>query len=374
MTTTFTRLMENNLAEVITASADYSSQQASFPFSNAINRFRSKQWKASGRFELTSTNNLIYINDGTDKTITLTTGDYTTPALMATHIQTKLNASSSNWTVSYDSSSTFKFTIAHTGSATLRLSQTTNSAWDTLGYTTTLDLVGTSFIANEQRNHTSEGVIFDLGYAGEVTFFAAIGTLDETFSISDSATIKLYANNVLDWSSPPLDVTLSRSNTGIYKFLDLTITDTNYRFWKLDIVDKFNPLGPSECVVISHVYLGDHVELSHNISKGFRKKIIDPSIKSESENGALYFDSKTKYCQFENCNFGYLDKDDITTIEEIFYRIGRSNPLYISIDPSLIISNSTEELTKYVVFDSEPSFDHVIRDLYNYNVSFRELV
>ena len=58
------RFCDNNLAELISASIDYSSQLTAFPFSNAINKFRSKTWKPSGNFTIDSTNKYLYINDG----------------------------------------------------------------------------------------------------------------------------------------------------------------------------------------------------------------------------------------------------------------------------------------------------------------------
>ena len=42
------RFSENNFAETISASVTKSSELTSFPFSNAINKFRSKVWKTQG--------------------------------------------------------------------------------------------------------------------------------------------------------------------------------------------------------------------------------------------------------------------------------------------------------------------------------------
>ena len=118
------RFMNNNFLE---RSFTFSSEQASFPGSNLVNTSRSGVWKPAGNFEVKSTNKNIYINDGADKTVTLTEGSYTY-ATLAAHIQTRLNAASSNWTCTYDNVLTFKFTITRSsGTKVLRKSQTTNA-------------------------------------------------------------------------------------------------------------------------------------------------------------------------------------------------------------------------------------------------------
>lgn len=368
------RFCDNNFAELITSQIDYSSQLASFPFSNAINKFRSKVWKPSGCFVITTSNSKLYINDGTDKTVTLTAAKYTTPALLASHIQTKLNAASSNWTVTYNSiAGTYRFKISNTGSVSLRFSQTTDAVWNTIGYTYSTDQTGTDFTANEQRNHTSEYAIFDMGYQAQMLFFAVIGPLQSEFPISSSATIKLYANNLNEWSAPPFELNLTRLDGGIFQFMD-AIADTRYRYWKFEIVDKLNPLGP-EGLSIGHIFIGDYITLTtRNTNRGFTKSQIDPAQVFESENGALYFDEKTKYTNFDSMAMSYLDKNDKDTMEGLFRRLGKTTPLYVSIDPTKEITNDIDELTKYVVFNESPKFQHIIYDKFTMSLSFREVL
>jgi len=369
------RFMQNNFAELITSSITFSSELASFPGSNSINRFRSRVWKPSGYFKVTAaTDDKLYINDGTDKTVTITAGEYTTPALLATQIQADLNAASANWTVSYDSAgSTYKFTISNSGSVTLRYSQATEAIWDKLGYVGSADTTGTSFEADQQRNHDEEFAIFDLGYNASMTFFAAIGPLNEVFSISSSATIQLIANNLNDFeNSPPLTVTLSRSNGGLLEFMD-TLADTGYRFWKFKIVDKFNPTGP-DGLSIGHVYLGDYTTISNrNINSGFSKQQFDPSVTSISESGALFFDSKTKYAKFGNMSVRYLEQADKDTLESMYQVLGKITPFYVSFDPTLGTTLTLDELTRYCVFEEAPIFTHVKASVYSMSLKFREV-
>lgn len=368
------RFMENNFAELISASITKSSELTAFPFSNAINKFRSLVWKPSGLFEITSSNCTLYINDGTNKTVTITTGNYTTPDLLAAEIQTKLNASSANWTVQYDTlTGDYRFKISNTGSVTLRLSQTSNAIWNTIGYTTSADIVSTSFFATEQRNHTSEYCIFDMGYSAEILFFSVISPLDEVFSISNSATITLEASNLNQWSSPPLSITLTRNDFGIYQFLD-HITDTKYRFWRFKIVDKYNPRGP-EGISIGHIYIGDYITLdSRSVKKEFSKKVVDNSEQVQSENGTLYFNRKPKYTSFSSLVIPYIPRSDKDTLEQMFFNLGKTTPFFISLDPTLMISDELSEFTKYVVFTEEPNFQHVFSDKFDMTLQLKELL
>lgn len=365
--------MDNNFAELTGGQISYSSQLSAFPFTNSINKFRSRVWKPSGFFEITTgVNDKIYINDGSNKTATLS-GTFTTPALFAAHVQTQLNAVSSAWTVSYDSAGeTYLFTIAHTGSATLRLSVATQAAWDILGFTTTSDLVGTSFVADQQRNHTSERVTFDLGYNAEITFFSVIGPLDEIFSVSDSATVRLMGNNLNEWDAPPLTINLTPTDAGIFHFLQEE--DTGYRFWRLEVIDRQNPAGP-EGLSFGYIYLGDFTTLSQrNVRSGFEVVVNDPSETLVSESGALHFDRKTKYTKISSVSIDFMNRTDKDALASLFKRFGTTTPFFVSLDPTLSITSSFDELTKYVVFDGEPKFSHIKNDVFSLSLNFREVL
>lgn len=366
------RFGENNFAELITSQITYSSQLTSFPFSNAINKFRSRTWKPSGHFLIDSTNKEIYINDGADKTVSLTESAYTTPDLLATEIQTKLNASSANWTVTY-LTGTYSFKIENTGSVTLRLATTTNAIWDTIGFTTSSNLTGTIFTADQQRNHTSEYAIFDLGYNAEITLFSLLGPLNEAFNITNMATVTLSGSNLDQWTAPPFSIALVPDSKGIYKFLDDQV-DTSYRFWRLDIIDKLNPAGP-EGFSIGVIYLGDYLTLTNrNIGGGFGQVDVDPSEVATSESGVLHFDLKTKYRVTDGATISYLDRDDKDKLRLMFEQLGKTTPFLISLDPTLCLSDELSELTQYVVFNAEPKLRHIFNDVFSMSLSVREVV
>jgi hypothetical protein len=372
--------MENNLAELTTGQITVSSELASFPFTNAISKFRSRVWKPSGRFTIDSTNKNIYINDGSDKTAVLTEGEYTTPELLATEIQTQLNSVSSNWTVTYlRSAGKYKFNLANTGSVTLRLLTTTNAAWETLGYELAFNPTDTNFEAQFQRNHwPNETVTFDLGYNAPITFFALIGPLNEVFSVSTSATIELLGSNLNQWDSPPFSVTIDHNDLGAFKFLDDLIGDdglsTAYRFWRVVITDVGNVGGPNG-ISIGNIYLGDYLTLDNrNIKSGFERNDIDPSRVDQSESGVLHFDTRTKYRTINGASFDVLPKADKDTLTTLFNKLGTTTPFYISIDPLACTTDTINELTFYCVFNESPSFTHIINETYSMSFSVREVL
>lgn len=367
------RFMDNNYHEDTSITITKSSELSGFPLSNSKDTARFRQHKFAGNFTIDATNNRIYIDEGGGQIPgTLVSGNYT-PATLAAEIQTRLNAIGANaWTCTYNTS-TYSFEITASPSSTLLLSNQTNAVWDTIGFITTTDKTGTSFSADEQRNHTSEWIQWDLGVAQPVNFFAMIGKLSETFTISSQATITLEGNNINDFSAAPLSRTLTRSDLGVYEFLD-DLTDTTYRYWRLTIVDKFNLLGP-EGIAISHLYLGDYTTLSkYNVATGFNKAYVDPSQVAVSESGAEYFNERQKYLEFSNLNIQYTQASDRRELEQLFYDKGISTAFYICFDPTLKCSEGLEELTKFVRFREQPTFSHVLADTYALSFNIKEIV
>jgi hypothetical protein len=327
-----TRFLHNNLAAADGSVVTASSALSTFGVANAFNAFRFKRWIAAGCFIVTASNKTIYINDGTDKTVTLTEGSYTYTTL-ASHVQTKLNASSSSWTCSYATTggNAFRFRIGRSaGTAILRYSQTTNAAWSMLGYTGTIDAsVGTGTNADEVRCHTSETVTIDYGAAKQTRAFAMIGPAGELFCLPDTATLTLKASNSNTSTAPwgasyDLAWTITPEDDGAWKMLDDEAeTDTTYRYWQIEYADQTNPLGP-ESFEICQIFLGDYITpLSRNLNNGIERELIDPSVFGESENGTLFFRRRTKYWSYAGMAFQYVNGDDRAELERLFSELGR---------------------------------------------------
>jgi len=369
------RFCQNNLASAAAATVSVSSSKTGFPSSYAFDSFRFRRWITTGCFRVTSSNKTLYINDGSNKTVTLTEGTYATGALLAAHIQTQLNASSTNWTVTY-STSTYKFTVGRSsGTATLRFTQTTNAAWDMLGYLGVVDTsVGTGTAADAVRTHTSERMQIDLGSSQPCTAFLMIGPAGEDFSIPVGATVTLKADDLaanLD-SSPALSLTLTPEATGIFKFLDDQASYT-YRHWRIDWIDRTNPNGPE--YQICQVYLGDYVTFTaRNLNLGFERQRVDPSKVFKSQSGVPYWSRRTKFWSFKNLNVDWLEGDNRTELERILDELGTTTPFFIALDPTAAVSDSVGEFTKYVTFDEVPPLKHLRYTYHGVSLSVSEVV
>jgi len=345
-----------------------SSELANFPATYAVNTSRTKPWKPSGHFEITTSNRSVYINDGVDRQVDISVGDYDTPDDLATEIQTELNNVSSGWTITY-SSTTYKFTFSRSTSATLRFSETTNAIWDDIGFTGSTNQTGSSFVADEERIHTSEYVLVDAAGAVEATFIGIIADREEIFCLPDSASVTLYANNVNDFTSPPFSETLSVSSRGAFKHMT---GGDYYRYWKVEIIDRRNILGPTG-LTFGFIYIGTHSTLINtNIAKGFSKEIKDSSISMTSEAGQKFTDIRSQFESFNNMAIQLADNTDRKTVEQLFTEYGVHTPFFVSFDPGLVLDSDAAEYTRYVYFGRDPTVSHAFLEYNNMSLVFTE--
>jgi hypothetical protein len=306
------------------------------------------------------------MNDGTNKTATITSGEYLTPASLAQEITTQLNSVSSDWTCSYLSN--YLFNIEHASTASLIFSSATSAAWDTLGYEQTVDSSATSFEADDVRIHTSETLDFDFTTAIDGNFFALISPMGEDFALSETGTIRVLANNIpIIGTGDQIDELIDRTDAGAFAFLT-----GGYRYWRVIITDRNNPNGP--LMRFSNVYVGPYIEVTdRNISTGFAQKIIDSSNKIECESGSSLYNSKVKYDTFNNCEMQFLTKANRDTLYKMFKRIGNSHAIYISVDPDLAVSSTLDALTTYCRIIGDVNFSHQIRDYFNLSFAIEEV-
>ena len=345
------RFMNNNF--VTTGNLSSSSTQTNFPRANAVDDRRSKVAKTQGNFEITSSNTNLFINDGAPKTVAITVGLYNFAEEMASRIETDLNAASSGWTVTYDIDTTFKFTIVNSGSVTLVLSSTSNSIWDTIDCTGTTDRTGTSFLADEQRNHSYERYVVDLLTPQEVTFFAVIGPLDEVFTLSDEGTAKLMGNNVDLWDSPNYEQTLTNDPRGLMRFTEDDTDFGAHRYWAFEFEDRRNPIGP-EGFKLGHLYFGTYDTItSSNIARGFSKAQRDPTPAQTSESGVRFFDTRSKFESYSGLEIQNISLTDMKVVEQIYNDQGLSAPFFLSLDPALALTDVLSDETRYVTFDRD---------------------
>jgi hypothetical protein len=241
-----------------------------------------------------------------------------------------------------------------------------------LGFTGTSDVAGTTWVADEQRNHTAERYVWDFGVSMTPGFIGVIGPLSESFTVSDSATVTLKFNNMPDlWDAPDLSVTLVRTDDGIFDFLDSN-TDITYRYACLEIVDRLNPFGPTG-LKIGRIYLGDYVTFTtSNVAKGMDKSTIDNTEVSKTLSGVNYYNTRTKLRSYSSNEIQNPSAAERRIFEQMFEDLGIATSLFVSFDPYQNISTTTNEMSFYCNFTAAPKLTHVIRDYFNINFSVEE--
>jgi len=374
------RFMANNLASLNVNAFTFSSELTGFEATNAFNNFRSSLWKTGGFFRVTAgVDDKLYFTLSGAKIATIAAADYTTPSSLATAIETAMNAVSSGFTVSYDQAGgSFKFTISNGSSFTLSLSIQTTPIWTKIGFTGVIDLVGTTIEAQEQRAHdpvTGEFITLDFGGILPVIFIGIISDVAQAFGISSTAVVTLEGNNINDFTSPPFSKVLEVTEAGILEF-NITDPQATFRFWRLRFLDTSNSAqGPN--LEFGNIYMGDFQTLTGaNIQSGFIDTLDDPSKRSESEGGVLFFDKRTKFSRFSNLAIRFMLKDDKDIIKDVFRTVGTTEPFYIALDPLDTFSSTEDsrEFTKFVIFDTEPRFTSQGSCFFSTVLNLREVV
>jgi hypothetical protein len=339
---------------------------SSYPIANIYDTRRGVYGSFRGNFIVTTGENNLYINDGTDKTITLTSAEYTGTTLAA-HIQTQLNASSSNWTCTY-SATTYKFTIDRSsGTKIIRLSVLTDAVWDMIGFTAATDTAA-PYTSDAARIHHYEYLTIDLGINQEIGFVGLIGPINEKLGLSGTADVRIQGNNLNTWAAPATDVPLTIGGTGAFAF-----PDTSHRYWRLLVKDRGNPGGPA-ALKISYLSISTAVKFAvTSIANGFSVQYLDNSTVLVSENGTKYFDTRPKIWTLGG-EIQIVYSDERRDLEQFFYDSGISQPFFVSIDPGLLVFEGHSEATKFVRFTDTPSLTHVIRDYFTASIAMEEVV
>lgn len=340
----------------------FSSETSGFEFSNAFNDFRSIVWKPAGNFEIGPNNKKIYFNDGVSRTATLDEGSYTGDTL-ATEIALQMNVVGSGWACVYNSD--FEFKISNPGGFTMNYSNGTNAIWDTIGHDYGYDKTETTFNELAIRRHTSEWFELD---SGASLFLGAIGSISELgdqFNLSNTAQIKIQANNVPLWDSPPVDQVIARRDSGAFAYIE-----DSYRYHRFSFVDREN----TQEISIGYMYLGSYsTTTTTNVASGFSRTKADPSRVQTSEFGARFFEEKTKFNQLSGMSYDVLLPEDRRVLEDLYSAKGVSRPFFLDIDPVAAVSEQ-DEFLYFVRFDSAPTFTNLFRDKWTTSLSFREVI
>ncbi len=363
------RFMAENLLTTGVTAITSSAINPIFPIVNLTSNFRGRPVKFAGSFVIDSTNNKLYINDGSDKTATVASATYASRTALNTAMQTALNAVSSNFTVSWNTTLQ-SFVISKTANFVLKLSTATNSIATTIGFTGSSDLSGDdSYTADRKRFHWPyEYVKIDYGYSPDIGFLGLISDSRYIFSLTETATVKIQANSIDDFSAPPVNITLTVSDLGIFRFFD--DDDYNYRYWRLLITDN----DSTDDATIGYMYLGEFHRFGEEELTGINKRYNsqgasnysdDTSEKSISESGQVYALEKQNQKFYEGIEIQMINPEGRDFLYDIWSRFKTVKPFFIAIDPKLEISNNLYDYTFFCNFLDRPKFTHQSGDRFN---------
>lgn len=310
-----------------------SSEDPLFPASNIQKHTRSKTWRSTGFFRVTSANNKIDFKEanlGPELTATIAPGNYSITNLEA-EIENQMNAvGASNYTVDY-SAQTGLWTITSDGAYFDLLFATGTNIANTfrgvIGFNAVDETGALAYEGGLIAIHTEEFVLFDLAVTSPVDSFAMFFDPMSGIKFSDSAVIRLQASQTNVWTAPPVDIALTIDS----RYLACShffSTTQNYRYWRLKIVD---PQNPYLYVEVSKVSLALATLMGQGPEIGFKSSVDDLSKKSTTPYGNDYFDVYPMRKRME-FTFAFLDNTNVSELERIYLQMGNVIPFVVSLD------------------------------------------
>ena len=357
---------DSDLVNAITTS----SENSTYPVTNSY-RFqrRGKVFRFNGNVTVTSSNNQIYFNDGSNQTATLTSGDYIMSTTFLVEIKAALEAASvDTFTVTYTNS---KITIASSGGTfQLLLTSANFTAEDILGFDNSADLTGAlTYTSDNVVIHSQEWIEIDFGVPINPEAFILIGKRNETIKISPSANIKLQGNTTSNWGSPEYDQALTWGENVIYISNSDGLHTQPLRFWRFYIEDSKNAFGYIE---LSNIFLGNGFVPARGCPQfGLKNNLTDQSVTVYSDSGISLSDVRpqTQQIDFEFKFMTIVDNEELQFIFDVY---GTARPFFIILDENEVFSTNSGDWVKYVKFVREPSISIDSPANFSSSISIRE--
>ena len=266
------KFMWNNIWKLGTVTA--SSQESYLLAGNTQNRTVAKPWRsnysgAGGRFEITTSNQKLYFNEGAgDLTATLTVGIYTQYALM-TEIKTQMETAGANtYTITR---AAYKFVIGSDSAMILKGTTTTNAIWSTIGFDESDTSSLNSHTADEIRIHTEEYITCNIATAQS---FSSVFLMGCNISTTGIVTMEGSAD---DFATVGFSIGLDKSGINYAK---IATSSSSFKDVRIKVVDIDNPLG---YIQIGVVGIGDMFEPEWGFNPKYSDDLRDPSYINESE-------------------------------------------------------------------------------------------
>jgi hypothetical protein len=190
---------------------------------------------------------------------------------------------------------------------------------------------------------TDESVVIDFGAAVAIQAFIchAHDLLD-----TDS-TIKIQGNATLAWTSPSVDVTLTRVAGPIVKVWDNAQV---YRYWRFIFTKASAGVSRS----VGRLFLGPLFSASNPVDKGYKESISDPSVVTSSISGQVYSNVKTTFRNYALTFDGILDTEK-DSYDLMTQGMGTHSSFFMQ------ISASVSPFTDYVnvFFSKQMDFEYI---------------
>jgi hypothetical protein len=322
------RFAYNNLIGQEGSTLVASSQQSSLPAAWVYDQLRSQEWRSkSGYNVIASTNDRLDFTDGgVAKVADLTAGNYSTPALLAAHVQARMNAQTgltNTYAVTYDSG-TGRTTIARaTGAATVGLpwssgANSSRSIGRDLGFDTTADdSAATTYLGDAVSYHGREWLLIDFGSAQPATF-AAI--LDHNCLGS----ITLQMNSTDAWVTPAFTQVL----TGDMEKRLAWFEPQTYRYARFVFDDVQNPDAYTKAGI---AWLSTYFQPARGVDIEFTDGREELGRYAQADRGAHFRDVRPRRIQIE-ARFSLLEQTDRDSFDDMASVVGIGGNLFFGFD------------------------------------------
>lgn len=350
------------------ATLTHSSEKLTLPAENVQSPFRTKFWQSlNGRNVVAGINDKIDFDDGGgEENATLTPGNYSTDALYATEVQTRMDAlTGDNITVVYNAG-TRKFTFTSDGGTFELLcnsgANAGTSAYRDAGFDVSTDKTGGLIYVSDDESRCSRewlGIGLD------------VATLAKRFSIvshnfSSSAIVTLYRHTSDDLPN----ATAVGVVTYDADFMVLEFSAT-FKFWWIHIEDIDNS---DTYLEIGCATLGDFDTTIQGLAGALIFGDVDVSIPVDTPEGVIGKNEREHFFRV-NINLLFLELADRNKLLEIFNRVGAYKHMFVRLDPGQTVYSQAKLGGFYGYFTgNNMSFDmkHLASLRYTTNLTLEE--
>lgn len=340
------RLIYLNYTQEASTVITQSSQNPNFKASNIQKEHRNKEWRSSGNFKLTVSNNEIVINSITH---TIPVGLYTVSTLKAA-----LNALDDDMSVSFNEN-----TCLWTVSTSVSVAGTLLSI---------LGFIVTSFSSNttapKAAIHTEEWVKFDFKTTEEIDSVVLLWGKG-MYSLTSEAEVRIQASATSNFDSPAVDELLTFNNN--YEIASHYFTENKaYRYWQVLIKDPANVNG----FVNLGVAIIGKAESLDNPSNGFVFSQQDTSNITTTDFGNSYVDEFPIMSKLDLA-FNYMDYATTEAIMILYKRVGARKCIFVTIDEMDQVQGK-DAFAIYGRFNTGMTQTHINYDIFSTGLSILE--